>query len=149
MKANELMIGDFVFHEKYGNAIIETIDNDFGDNPSVKLISENIKHKDGYKYGYCWCDLNEIFSIPLTPEILEKNGFENGKLNISPQYYLEDKDVFIGVTLKDIPDKHKGIDIAKGRLYFQLDISRMEEPLYVHQLQHVLKLCGIDKTIEL
>ena len=51
MKVNELMISDFVFHEKYGNAIIESIDNDFGDNPSVKLVSENIKHKDGYKYG--------------------------------------------------------------------------------------------------
>ena len=72
MEVNEFMIGDFVFHEKYGNAIIESIDNDFGDNPSVKLISENIKHKNGYKYGYCWCDLDEIFPIPLTPEILEK-----------------------------------------------------------------------------
>ena len=92
-------------------------------------------------------DVDKVLPIPLTPEILEKNGFKNGKLNVSPQYYLEDNGVFIGVTLKDIPDKHKGIDIAKGRLCFQLDVSRMEEPLYIHQLQHALRLAGIDKEI--
>lgn len=135
MKANELMIGDFVFHEKYGNAIIETIDNDFGDNPSVKLISENIKHKDGYKYGYCWCDLNEIFSIPLTPEILEKNGFV---------HYEEDEDSFHNEDCVFIKQNLGGYGACLDKIRTVSGIFH-----YVHELQHALKLCGIDKTIEL
>lgn len=132
MKANELMIGDFVFHEKYGNAIIETIDNDFGDNPSVKLISENIKHKDGYKHGYCWCDLNEIFPIPLTPEILEKIGFE----------YNLDRGVYtLGIIFQVKPER-SGM--------FSISICGCPQLINtVHEFQHALKLCGIDKTIEL
>lgn len=145
MKPEELMLGDIVTFKDCQNDKEPVI---------IKIWSIN---QDGESFAFIDGDESldeividdEIVGLPLTPEILEKNGFENGKLNISPQYYLEDKDVFIGVTLKDIPDKHKGIDIAKGRLYFQLDISRMEEPLYVHQLQQALKLCGIDKTIEL
>ena len=142
MKANELMIGDLLkwkeqpgFNDEDRNMVLR-VKNIFDD--AIKI------------YGRFELYHISLFEpISLTPEILEKNGFENGKLNISPQYYLEYNNVFIGVTLKDIPDKHKGIDIAKGRLYFRLDISRMEEPLYVHQLQQALKLCGIDKTIEL
>ena len=143
MKANELMIGDFVFHEKYGNAMIETIDNDFGDNPSVKLISENIKHKDGYKYGYCWCDLNEIFSIPLTPEILEKNGFV--EINDDRKWYkmqlLEEND-FVGL------EKFEDDCWIFGAVVFPNLINNLSIE-YVHELQHLLKFCGIEKTIEL
>lgn len=139
MKANELMLGDFVFHEKYGNAITETIDNDFGDNPSVKLISENIKHKDGYKYGYCWCDLDEIFPIPLTPEILEKNGWEynnyNNETENEEEYYV-DRDGF---------DIHINGEKFEIRCIDAVNIQLK----YLHELQHALKLCGIDKTIEL
>ena len=142
MEANELMIGDFVFHEKYGNAIIENVDNDFGDNPSVKLISENIKHKDGYKSGYCWCDLDEIFPIPLTPEILEKNGFTKGGM-FGKTYYLavEDFEIsvyFAHVNTQLIIEKRNGSEI--------INILNVE---YLHILQHALKLCGIEKTIEL
>lgn len=130
MKANELMIGDWVLDGKNIAQIVMItcdgiIETTFNENSNIELIEP----------------------IPLTQEILEKNGFENGKFNVSPQYYLEDNDVFIGVTLKDIPDKHKGIDIAKGKLYFQYDISYIEEPIYVHQLQHALRLCGIEKEI--
>lgn len=142
MRANELMLGDFVFHEKYGNAIIETIDNDFGDNPSVKLISENIKHKEGYKYGYCWCDLDEIFPIPLTPEILEKSGLEHNKGEMyyhgKLMYHHESKYVSICYGANNYWHLHinNGCDFSKAIKY-------------VHELQHALKLCGIGIEITL
>lgn len=137
MKAQDLMIGDFVFLENYGNAIIENIDNDFGDNPSVKLISENIKHKDGYKYGYCWCDLNEIFPLPLTPEILEKNEFE---------CYSRESNLIWGITL---PEGHFVLAYMDYYWEFTVDatIYRRIKIQYVHQLQHLLKLCKIEKEI--
>lgn len=145
MISQELMIGDFILHEKYGNAIIETIDNDFGDNPSVKLVSENIKHKDGYKYGYCWCDLNEIFPIPLTPEILEKNGFKEitGKVKkLIWAWKGLDKLIEISEVTPNVYQIviHKDdSDLGDERVFVR----------YVHELQHALKLCGFEKNIEL
>lgn len=134
MKLNELMVGDFVFHEKYGNAIIEIINNDFEDNPSVEIISENIKHKDGYKYGYCWCDLDEIFPIPLTPEILEKNGF-------TKEY---------GVWVIYRHPSFKWFVLYKREFGYTISVGESEVSIdNAHELQHVLKLCGIEKTIEL
>jgi len=140
MEKNELMIGDIVFHEKYGNAIIEAIDNDFGDNPSVKLISENIKHKDGYKYGYCWCDLDEIFPIPLTPEIIEKNGFvkqDDGWYKIT----LGEYDLVGVQNFENVSWIFRAIVFPNLIDYLGIN--------YVHELQHALKLCKIDKKIVL
>ena len=159
MKANELMIGDFVFHEKHGNAIIETIDNDFGDNPSVKLISENIKHKDGYKYGYCWCDLNEIFSIPLTTEILEKNGFHiNGIPNsITSVKAIDDwsDDTYVW-SRQETPDERMFVSVYMDtsadffvEVYCQYCHADGIHVKYLHELQHALKLCGIGIEITL
>ena len=137
MKANELMVGDFVFHEIYGNTIIENIDNDFGDTPSVKLTSEAIKHKVGYKYGYCWCDLDEIFPIPLTPEILEKNGF----VKLGKQY-----------NTWCMRDFNFSLDFIDG-IFGYYEQGRPCNPTfvtkYIHELQHALRLCGIEKKIEL
>lgn len=136
MKATELMVGDVVRCNTLPYIQVASI--------TKKKIGYHVKPNEPRMHYIRLCEVNPI---PLTPEILEKNGFKNGKLNVSPQYYLEDSGVFIGVTLKDIPDKHKGIDIAKSRLFFQLDVSHIEEALYVHQLQHALRLCRIEKEI--
>lgn len=151
MKAEELMIGDWVYYSSKKH-IVQVV--------GISGIQYSFNQQDVILYGDCFKDFDgrgrweshttkSLSPIHLTQEILEKNGFKEGKLNISPQYCLDDNNVFIGVTLEDIPDKHKGIDITKGRQYFQLDISRMKEPLYVHQLQHALRLCGINKEIVL
>jgi len=145
MKASELMIGDFVFHEKYGNAIIETIDNDFGDNPSVKLISENIKHKDGYKYGYCWCDLDEIFPIPLTPEILEKNGFTHSFGDSDFYDYEKWEKKVDNKTIRVIKD-HDGwfCRVDDNKLTRSMGIAPA-----VHTMQNIIRIGGIDWNLEL
>jgi hypothetical protein len=157
MEKNELMIGDIVFHENYGNAIIESIDNDFGDSPSVKLVSENIKHKDGYKYGYCWCDLDEIFPIPLTPEILEKNGFHvNGMPNsIASVKGIDDwsDDTYVW-SRQETPDERMFVSVYMDdpanffvEVYCQYCHADGIHVKYLHELQHALKLCGIEKNI--
>ena len=69
--------------------------------------------------------------VPLTPEILEKNGFV-----VESRYYH-------GNTLQYcVLVDGLWIDIS-GENFFE---GKLE---YVHQLQHALRLCGIDKTIEL
>jgi len=73
--------------------------------------------------------------IPITMQILEKNGFKKG---------LDDDGVHFRYTL--ITD---GISFS---LKYVLSVFEWLGPLdfkYVHELQHVLRLCGIKKEIEL
>lgn len=72
--------------------------------------------------------------ILLTPEILEKNGFiKSYDDSFSPKYTLN----YEGISFS----------LKYARSVFQwlgsLDIK------YVHELQHLLKICGINKKIEL
>lgn len=73
-------------------------------------------------------------SIPLTPKILEKNGFTKELENGSHYRFT-------------LIDEHIKISILYARSVFQwlgpLDFK------YVHELQHALRLCGIKKEIVL
>ncbi len=94
MKAEELMIGDYVF---------------VGDDKTPIKITHISKSGD---YSY-------LKPIPLTVEILEKNGF-----------------------VKHLPEDNI--------VYFTITINKKEIRIdYVHQLQHALRLCGIEKEIKL
>lgn len=101
--------------------------------------------------------------IPLTPEILEKNGF------VYP--CKKDDDYCATLFCSPIPSKNSHIgDFAETwihkecceikiftsakpeRIYPQYDYDFMLEHYgfqYVHQLQHLLRLMGIEKEIEL
>lgn len=75
-------------------------------------------------------DYDDVAPIPLTHEILEKNGFENYKNSGILEYYKRDDVKF---------EKHQGIIWTPKN-----QITGIE---YVHELQHALKLCGIEKDI--
>lgn len=86
--------------------------------------------------------------IQLTPEILEKNGFENIDNKYPfPTFRCDDKENYLCITI-GFPEGDKtkrkrtfieidGIHIYIGHLIIN----------FVHELQHTLKLCGIDKEI--
>lgn len=91
-----------------------------------------------------WSD--NIKPIPLTPEILEKNGFiqdTNYSFRFfSPKVY---KTIDIGVdfTIKGFTFWYSdAINISCGN---GSKINRL--PCFVHELQHALKLCKIYKEI--
>jgi len=110
MKANELMIGDWVCHckRKHEPMRITNLAEDFTDK-----------------------DMEGIEPIPLTPEILEKNGFSEN--------YRED-DLSYAQSCGDVI----GIHIFwKGGIMDEMYFK------YVHELQHAFKLCGIEKEIVL
>lgn len=111
MKANELMIGDWV------NLRVE--EDNFSDNISV--TSTDL----GNHYI-----LKHIEPIPLTEEILEKNGF--------------------AIRYNRYEDEHKTV-IRKYREGWLIDrhYSFHCAVKYIHELQHALKLCGIEKDITL
>ena len=123
MTINELMVGDWV------------ICNHYQDKP----FSKQFGVADFAKGEYEFCD-----PIPLTEEILKKNGFEKYHNDEAPAeecYFFR------------LFNKQCG--------WFDIDSFGLEEELgaeftyhdinihYVHTLQHLLRLCGIDKEIEL
>ena len=66
--------------------------------------------------------------IPLTPEILEKNGWKETEY----WHEYEDGNTIIQYSLSNIWGIINGIEIE----HFKCE--------YVHQYQHLLRLCGLD-----
>ena len=143
MKATELQIGDWVyvsknFTQKYHK--IRELSND--DNTVLGGTYVN-------KYGV---ENNSVFQqndtepIPITPEILEKNGFKKTK-----RYSYIYKDNYCEVCVSIVPkikianivigEPHENVSI-NGALF---DINMMMTA--IHKLQQALRLCGIEKEI--
>lgn len=81
-------------------------------------------------------DISNFQPIPLTPKILKKNGLIN---HHNGSYFKEDK-----YLLLEISSSKDGIVWTID--FHEYDILKLE---YVHQLQHALRLCRIDKEITL
>lgn len=127
MKKNELMIGDWVksLKEDHSGEYGQVIDIDHHD--TVLLEYQCVNY---------YTDVEHIEPIPLTPEILEKNGFTRyGQVYANLQQWVG-----------KFGDKRKSFvqDIRTGE-WVMNDVWIN----YVHELQHVLKLCKIEKEIEL
>lgn len=86
----------------------------------------------------------EINPIPLTPEILEKNGFAYFSIGGAEQWLINDDYYDINVY-----------EYSDSIWVFRYDCTEMSLPhtqvtmSYVHELQHCLKMVGIDKEIVL
>jgi hypothetical protein len=120
MDYKELMCGDWV----KVNQTTETV--------NAKVLGV---YKDGINYEVDYSGVratNQIHTdyvspIPLTEEILVKNGWRKQIMLYKNEWYGD-----IGLF-----EEH-------GKFYY-MDL-KIE---YVHQLQHLLRLCGIEKEIEL
>ena len=150
MKTNELMIGDWVLHE--------------GEPYQIRQLGIYGENRDGEDYpAVCIgipngigliVDRNKIESIPLTSEILEKNGFEK-TLDADDiecyRYYNRAADGHIKIILHDGGDGDWSIEILNYDKFNDYEIRYKNEFLFlnVHLLQHALRLCNINKEIEL
>ena len=77
--------------------------------------------------------------IPLTAEILNKNGFiATPLIDLGIEYCSEVYKLNVVCRRND-----EGWTIYANHFGFD------KKDLYVHELQHALRLCGIDKTIEI
>lgn len=132
MRTTELMIGDWVkqcYDTKLNAKITEIYPKGFiadvGDCKEVPLMPY------------------EIEPISITPEILEKNGFEKeqgicwtmwpNETEYLDYYFLDNRLVRIYIY-------------KTGREEITFTCRDLK---YVHELQHALRLCGVDKEIEL
>ena len=127
MTANELMIGNWVMYK--GEPIMVYEIDDY-----YKRINTE---PDGYNAITC-IEISDVTPIPLTAEILEKNGFELCKI---PEIDYIGWRLSENFSLTVSPASTNDID----GLYWNDDVPIR----YVHQLQHALRLCNFEKEIEL
>lgn len=133
MKVNELAIGDWV------NFLIEVEcdDTEYGQQTAVyepsKVQQIRTWWLDAEVEGDDVNDIDQLQPIPLTAEILVKNGFQQ----ISTNKYVSGK-----VTIAIFAEEFL-IAIKSENARVMITIK------YIHELQHALRLCNIEKTIEL
>ena len=139
MKANELMIGDIVSH----NGIPVKIEVIAGMYSYVVPVKDNL----GYLNKGFEVDNDELTPIPITPDILGKNDFlhfhpENRKAEYW-QIYIKGGDINVKITYGHFRFRIYGKPLKDGafRPSFNGHLC------YVHELQNVLRLCGIEREI--
>lgn len=95
-----------------------------------------------YELSYVRHPVNqaELSGVPITPDILEKNGWRTQN---RWYYYLDLAEGFISYIGIDF--KHKS---NKGHLYVEVDGNNMVEIQYCHKLQHFLFGLGLNSEME-
>lgn len=147
MKCKELMIGDWV-SDKYGYLM------------QISFAGNGYAGFEDDEGNLCQLDdkYNQPEPIPLTPEILEKNGFSSETFLTSEwekKVYFKEfpgcvvepdnsgKYIF-GTTIYWNKTDSNGSPIDWGTMYN----SRIYNLQYVHKLQHALRLCRLDELAD-
>ena len=132
MRVRELMVGDWVMNN--GNPIkVENIHGNFINySPDIPYVQEED-----------YLNENEIEPIPLTPEILEKNGFVYESDGLTWYDGIHNKEqVYIYCPIRKNGNVRK-IEILVNKYHF---FTELNTEYYVHELQHALRLrlCGLN-----
>lgn len=151
MKQGELQIGDWVLSfpdQCRVDGIICLREEHTAEEKWIAIV-----HLGGNKYERV--NVGMLEPIPLTPEILEKNGFTNYDVGhkvkgwtIMDEEYCSD----IPFTLTDNDFDTEQGDYKWGPVEddreesFVREVGRIK---HVHELQHVLRVCGVNKEIVL
>ena len=139
IRAEELSIGDWV----------NVLNYHWDGRPYTGQV-KGITKKHGTYYlqfgSGLFAEIDRCEPIPITMEILEKNGFvikkkwaQMGNFGNSPliMWHFEDEPI-----LRDFKHELEIHQNDTGKVHIQIPCE------YVHQLQHALKLCGTSKNIE-
>ena len=130
VKISDLSVGDWVLNRRGVPTKVQVIVSEGNMRCGEDAKPEHSVH--------IW--VSDVEPIPITPEILEKNGFVKNGAYTEWNIGEWDERPFIGVSLErqSLRVKHFGNDIfIEGK------------ELFVHQLQHALRLASVEKEIEL
>lgn len=143
VKISDLSVGDWVAlevadltieHGDIATAFVEEVRNPICVQSILgedKLVFARVCHLDGY--GTLYAKEENLRSIPITPEILEANGWQRTEEDEYMEYY---------------GDPTSGIAHTKGTYHYRLEVPDVSAVCYfVHQLQHALRLAGVEKEI--
>lgn len=146
MKANEIQIGDWLYYKGQFNAFpfeVESI--------TKKKVGY---HAEPNEHRMYYLRLSECKPILITPDILEKNGFEKTQIHGEKKddiFQCFDGEIIIEIGTYDpnfilIRYRHETPDgIESGELSSIVKVDG--EKFYLHELQHALRLCGITREI--
>ena len=128
MKLTDLAIGDLILINNTPHRIeaIDGIDAEILADDELYYVGEDRCHSE-----------DKIEGIPITPEILEKNGF----IKVNSQRYdygYPDTDCYVKVNPK------KNMIHVNGRNAN----SNLYSHSFVHELQRALRLCGLDELAD-
>lgn len=154
MKIEDLQIGDYLQY---------TADDGKDYVVMVLQLAKDGYHKEGVIFIPPWdkdaawdVSLSQVRPIPLTEEILKKNGFRfdgSGQSSMMLMTPWEEQgirwNIYVGL-------KHRTIDVHAAHPEERSPGWRKSNKVvltvcgcYVHELQHALRLCGINKEIKL
>ena len=152
MKENDLTVGDWV-HRHYNSIYEGEVSYDFRVTQLTRHYGDELlvwgESTDGKHHGNLG-SISQIEPIELTIEILEKNGWKNisnhtlqGRETYKLHIEQNSFDYYVTIKLRD----YFRLDSLDDRVY---TLCNMQFGCnYVHELQHALKLCGIDKDFRL
>ena len=126
MKAEELMLNDWVecLDSTHKTKMFAQVD-------AIEESRNCLLVKDGW--GNWFLDISHLEPIPLTEEFMTKNGFEQ-----------KDNLTYVSGQVEII--KHRdnwNVVINKYCVFVDMNIK------FVHELQHLLRLVGVEKEFEL
>ena len=137
MKANELMLGDYVQgHLPNTPSKVVGIPNEY----RLAVITQG--------GAYMELSIDDFLPIPLTPEIMEKNGWAipDTFYERAQRYDWRNKDNCIAWFRKR---KRFLIWVDSRKKKRCRTYIRTHDITFVHELQHALRFCGIEKEIVL
>ncbi len=119
---HKLIVGDIVMYKKRIHTII------------------NIIYTNSYElsYGRHPVGLAVLFGVPLTPEILEKNGWM--KLNKVP--------INCTILYKSHQGLTIGYNINSKTFIYDFGVNLQRKIKFIHQLQHLLFGLGLNSEME-
>ena len=130
MKAEDLMNGDWVML--------------FGQVTEVWMVDASHEDEEGRPIDQLinYLDASEFEPIPLTPEILEKNSFLKVEAIEYPSH-----SVGISFLYRDTPE---GLRIfVQNACVGGPTCTMIKTCKYVHEVQHMIKMCDIERTFVL
>lgn len=138
MKPTDLMLGDWVLINNIPHKIqaIDGIDAEIQADDELYYIGEDRYHSE-----------DKVEGVPLTYEILKKNGFKETALkepnttNLVSKWWSKQGEIYI-----------KEYYLARSREITYVvgggHRMRIENIYMVHQLQHALRICGLDELVD-
>lgn len=148
IKPEDLRIGDLVMVSNDNCMIpkgalceVVAIDSERAceDKKGLAGLLQTVREEWEFSHGV-WC--NNIEGIPLTPKLLEKNGFkeeQHQKEGTSEWYDFYHYDLGINIVY----------EVEGNKFAAYLDGKKLREIQYVHELQHILWALGLDAELKI
>lgn len=147
IKPEDLRIGDLVMVSNDNcmipkGALCEVVDIDSEraceDKKGLAGLLQTVREEWEFSHGV-WC--NNIEGIPLTPKLLEKNGFkeeQHQKEGTSEWYDFYHYDLGINIVY----------EVEENKFAAYLDGKKLREIEYAHELQHILWALGLNAELK-